>query len=650
MAQEFEHLFTHLRIGEVTIPNRIFSSAHLPRLNSDFGPPSGKAVRYYQAKAKGGIGLIITGGHYPVWPTTLARPTAYQSDDIIPALKAMADAIHQYDAKVFCQLGHPGNLPSSRVLQGGSLLSASAIPRKEPFGPLKPEIPREMDLDDIRRTIEIFGQAARRVKEAGYDGIELDAMYGKLTASFLSPAFNNRTDEYGGGLDNRMRFLLELIDAVRENTGQHFVVGVRFTADEFIDGGTTLDDAKEIAKKLEATGKIDYLFPCAGAAGAPHVPPSYYPLAPFVYLAVGIREVVNLPVFCVGRINDPVLAEKILADHQADMIGMTRATICDPEMPNKARAGKPDEIRRCIACLEGCVGKVITLPISCALNPEIGREGELVITPADRPKKVMVIGGGAAGLETARVAALRGHQVAVYEKEEVLARELSIAAKSPGREDFEEAIRYYTYQMKLLGVAIRLGVTVTPEFVLNENPDAVVVATGALPYIPEIPGADAENVLEMRQVLQEEVAVGQNVVVVDCQSHIYGLDTADFLAERGKKVELLTEIIYAGEMLDHYTIETIYARVLSKGVIMTPLTKCKEIKGNTVTAGNVLTGVEREIEGVDTVVFCTDGMANDGLYRSLKGKVKELYQVGQCVSPRKLLDSVYDGALVGRKL
>ena len=650
MAQEFEHLFSHLKVGELTLPNRIFCSAHLPRLSSDFGPPSDKAIRYYEAKAKGGIGLIITGGHYPVWPTTLARPTAYHSDDIIPGLKKMTDTIHQYNTKIFCQLGHPGNLPSSRVLQGGSLLSASGIPRKEPFGPLKPEIPHEIDRDDIGRTLEIFGQAARRVKEAGYDGIEVDAMYGKLTASFLSPAFNNRTDEYGGSLDNRMRFLLELIDSIRDNVGPDFVVGVRLTADEFYDGGTTLDDAKEIAKKLETTGKIDYLFPCAGAAGAPHVPPSYYPLAAFVYLAAGIKEVVSLPVFCIGRINDPVLAERILTDHQADMIGMTRASICDPEMPNKAQEGRLDEIRRCIGCLEGCVGRVHTLPITCAFNPETGREGELVITPAASQKKVMVIGGGAAGLETARVAALRGHKVSLYEKEDVLAKELSIAARCPGREDFEEVTRYYTYQMNLLGVDIHLGVTVTPEFVLKENPDAVVVATGAVPYIPAIPGSDGQNVVEMRQVLQEEVEVGQNVVIVDCQSHIYGLDTADLLADRGKKVELLAEIDRVGDMLDHYTIESIYTRVLSKGVILTPLTGCKGIKGSAVITYNVLTGLERDIEGVDTVVFCTDGVSNDGLYRSLKGKVKELYQVGQCVSPRKLIDSIYDGTLVGREL
>jgi thioredoxin reductase len=373
------------------------------------------------------------------------------------------------------------------------------------------------------------------------------------------------------------------------------------------------------------------------------------PLGAFVYLAAAIKEVVSIPVFCVGRINDPALAEKILADHQADMIGMVRATICDPEMPNKAREGRLDEIRRCIGCMEGCLSKYL-LPVTCTYHPETGREKEFTITPAVNKKRVMVIGGGAAGLETARVAALRGHKVDLYDKEDVLAKELTIAAKSPGRESWEDPIRYYTHQMKLLGVDVHLGVTVTPEMVIKENADAVVIATGAVPYIPDIPGADGSNVVEMRQVLQGEVEVGQNVVVADYQSHIYGLDVAVFLAERGKKVELLAEDIPPGTRADALTLWEMYGRALSKGVVMTPLTKVREIKGNTVVTYNVLTGVEKEIEGVDTVVFTTNGMANDSLYRSLKGRVKELYEVGQCVSPRKMVDSVYDGAVVGRKI
>jgi len=248
------------------------------------------------------------------------------------------------------------------------------------------------------------------------------------------------------------------------------------------------------------------------------------------------------------------------------------------------------------------------------------------------------------------VAALRGHKVSLCEKNDVLAKELDIAAKVPGREDFVEAKRYYTYQMKLLNVDVHLGVTVTTEMVLKENPDAVVVATGAKPFIPEIPGANNHNVVEMRQVLLEEIEVGQNVLVVDYENHLYGLDTADFLADKGKKVELINESIYAGGGVDYHTIWVTYARVLSKGVILTPLTGVKEIRDKTVVVYNVLTNAERQIEGIDTLVVCTDGRADDSLYRSLKGKVKELHLVGQALSPRRMLDSAHDGARVGRRL
>lgn len=650
MPQEFKNLFTPLKVGRLTIPNRMFMSAHIHRFHPATSPPNERAVRYYEARAKGGIGLIIAGGNYLRGASTYSPPSAYESDAVIPAWKAQVDAVHQYGTKIFCQLDHAGGSADSRP-GGGSVVSASAVPRREPCFPPRSEVPHEIDIDEISRVLEVFGQAARRVKEAGCDGIEIAAIWGKLPASFVSPLLNRRTDAYGGSLQNRMRFLLEVIDAVRENVGSDLAVGVTFTADEFMDGGLTMDDSLEIARILEATGKVDYLFPCAGSPTPAHVPPMYYPLASFVYMAAAIKEVVNIPVFTGGRINDPVLAERILADNQADMISMTRATICDPEIPNKAREGRLDEIRRCIGCNEGCAGKSnLVIPITCSLNPEAGREKVFDITPIDSPKRVMVIGGGAAGLETARVAASRGHKVSLYEKEDVLAKELSFAAKFPGREDFEEVIRYYNYQMKLLGVDVHLGVTVTPEMVIKENPDAVVVATGSVPYIPDIPGANGENVVELRQVVQDNVAIGQKVVVADCQSHIYGLDAADALAERGKNVELLTEFVYAGGQVDTYTIPATYTRVLSKGVIVTPLTEVKAIKGNTVITQNVLTGSQREIEGVDTIVFCTSGAVNDDLYRSLKGKVKELYQAGQCVSPRKLIDSIYDGAIVGRKI
>ena len=459
-------------------------------------------------------------------------------------------------------------------------------------------------------------------------------------------------------MDNRMRFLLETIDSIREAVGPDFVIGVRFTADDFIDRmwwtnnhGNTLDDTKEIAKKLEATGKLDYLFPCATAYGPAHVPPMNYPLAPFIYLAIAIKEVVSLPVFGNARINDPILAEKILADNQADMIGITRGLIADPEFPKKSREGRVEEIRKCIACNEGCTGgHYPRLPLCCALNFEAGREKDFNITTAEKKKSVMVIGGGAAGLETARVAALRGHKVSLYEKSDVLAPELLLAAKPPGREGFEDVARYYAYQMNLLGVDVHLSTSVSSDMVLGQGDDIIVMAVGAIHSIPEIPGAESGsvNVVEMRQVLREEVETGQNIVVADYENHIYGLDIADFLASKDKKVELLNESVFAGGMVDYHTIHIAYTSALSKEVIITPLTAIKEIKGNKVIVYNLLTNAEREIEGVDTVVVCTDGVGNDTLYHSLKGKGKALYRVGQCVSPRKMLDSIADGYCLGR--
>lgn len=652
MEQQFKHLFTPIKVGNITLPNRIMMSAHIPRFYPPVLEPNETYVNYLRARARGGVGLIVTGPNFPCWPTTRSFHTVHESDSIIPALKRVADTVHEYGSKVFVQLMHPGTFVSSRTAGGGSTFSPSGIPRLSPFFPMIREVPHEMDIDDIRRFEETFAEASRRVSEAGYDGVEIAAMYGLLYNSFLSPYFNRRTDQYGGSLENRMRFLKQTIAAIRRAVGPDFVVGVRFTGDEFVDRGLTLEDAKEIAKALEATGQVDYLFSCAGLDGTQHIPSMYYPLAPFVYIAAGIKEVVALPTVVVGRINDPVLAEEILANHQADIVAMTRALIADPEMPKKAREGRLEDICKCIGCNEGCIMRawLYAAPLTCAVNPEAGREKEFAITPAKQPKKVMVIGGGAAGLETARVAALRGHKVSLYEKEDVLAKDLTIAAKAPGRQGWEDARRYFIHQMKILNVDLHLGVTVSLEMVLQGNFDAVVVATGALPHIPDIPGANSPNVVEMKQVLIGEVEVGNSVVVVALQHHMHGLQMADFLSEQGKKVELLTTSAYAGDRLDYFTVEDVYTRLLSKRVKLTPLTAVKGIQSTKVFTHNVLTGMEREIEDVDTVIFCTHGSPNDALYRSLKGKVKELYQVGQCVSPRELLDSVLDGAFVGRQL
>jgi 2,4-dienoyl-CoA reductase-like NADH-dependent reductase (Old Yellow Enzyme family)/thioredoxin reductase len=639
--QEFKHLFSPIKLGNITLPNRIVMTGHVNRLSPD------RVLSYFQARARGGAGLIMSSPHHPLMTT----------DEMIPGLKQISDAVHQYPTKIFAQLFHIGARSWARAMGGGTITAPSPIKIRGIFRPGGQSVPREMDKDEIQRLIMAYGATALRMKKAGYDGVEIMAAWGTLQGEFLSPVLNIRTDEYGGSLENRLRFLLECINAIRENVGPDFPLGVRFVGDELIERvwwtdkrGNTLEDAKEIARGLEATGKVHYLFACVDTFGGGHFAPMRFPLGAFTYIAAGLKEAVQLPVIAVGRINDPVLAENILANNQADLIGMNRALICDPEMPNKVREGRLEEIRRCIGCNEGCVGpNFLALPIACSMNYETGREQMGPIQPAANKKNVMVIGGGAAGLEAARVAALRGHTVNLYEKNDELAKELDIAAKAPGREDFMEAKRYLVYQMKRLGVNVHLGVTMTPEMVMEHNPGSVVVATGATPFIPEIPG-DNNNVIEMRQALLGEVETGQNVLVVDYQNHMYGLDVADFLANKGKNVELVTDTAFAGSSADATSVEAAYFSLLSKGVVITPLTAVKEIQDKTVIIYNIITYAEKQINGIDTIVVCTDEKVNDSLYRSLKGKVKELYLVGQALSPRRLLDSIADSYVMARAL
>jgi NADPH-dependent 2,4-dienoyl-CoA reductase/sulfur reductase-like enzyme len=505
-----------------------------------------------------------------------------------------------------------------------------------------------MEVEEVHEVVGGFADAARRMREAGMDGVELMGTHGFLIEQFMSPRTNHRDDEYGGTEENRLRFVRELIDAVRGAVGSDFTVGLRISGDQYQDGGLNLDDMKRIMPKLTASQKLDYLSVTVGAGGAP-IPPMYIPPAAFVYLAAGIKEVVDVPVFCVGRVNDPVKAEEILARNQADMVGMTRANIADPELPNKAREGRLDEIRYCIGCNEGCWGRIYhTLPITCAINPSVGREKEMEITPAPVKKRVMVIGGGIAGMEAARVVALRGHSVSLYERDGQLGGQLQIAAKAPGRQDMAEPVRYYEGQFKRLGVEVHLGWPVDEKTVQEAKPDAVIVATGGLPAHPTFPGADQDNVVLARDVLSGTAQAGKKVVLLATDRGMEGLTTADFLAERGSEVEVLIPHAFMGFPIEPITLVLLLMRLDARGVALTHSADIRSVAGSTVVVSNAFTGRQRVIEGVDTVVVARGSAADDALYKRLKGSVPELYAVGQCVAPRKLLDSTLDGLRIGR--
>ncbi|MBU4011485.1 MAG: FAD-dependent oxidoreductase, partial [Proteobacteria bacterium] len=354
------------------------------------------------------------------------------------------------------------------------------------------------------------------------------------------------------------------------------------------------------------------------------------------------------------RINDPVQGDKILANGQGDMVGMIRALIADPELPNKAKDGRLEEIRSCIACDQGCIGRAFKgKALTCLQNAATGLENEIgTLETITAKKKILVVGGGPAGMETARVAKLRGHDVVLYEKENELGGQVNIAVKSPSRAEFGGITRYLVKQMEILGVKVNLGVTATPEMVAKENPDVVVIATGSKPYKPSIPGVDQENVVNVWEVLQDKVKIGENVVVVDGgEGHWQCCSTAEYLLERGKKVEIITPLLFVGmELAATADLMPFYVRVRSKGMKFTPNVYLTQISGNTLTVLDVYAGSMETIEGVDTIVLAAGNRSDDKLYKELKGKVKELHRIGDCVSPRRALEAIYEGYNLGRIL
>jgi len=648
LAEQFKHLFTPLEVGSFRVENRFANSPHGSfLLEPGTHLPGEAAIAYWLTKARGGVGLLITeamGTHRTAWTNS------FRSADAVEQFKKAADAVHQYQTKIVCQLFHTGAQDIPRVI-GRVTWAPSPIPSPKGWA-----TPHEMTTDEIREMVESFAYAALVIREAGWDGVELHGAHGYLIQQFMSPFFNRRNDEYGGSMENRLRFPLEIIDAVRASVGKDFTLGMRISGDEFLEGGYTLDDMLVMAPILTQPGRIDYLSMSAGNYRIPAFGSDtmYSPLNSVIYLAAAVKEVVSVPVFGRGRIIDPFQAEEIIANNQADMVTMCRALIADPEFPNKVREGRLEEIRPCISCNEGCFGRVTNgFPLSCSMNPSVGREnrpgwGEL--EPAALKKKVIIVGGGPAGLEAARVAALRGHRVSLYEKNPELGGQTQIAARAPGREAFLDLTRYYSHQMKMLGVDVHLQHAVTADFVKQESPDAVVLAIGSVPLVPDIPGVNQDNVVEAREVLTGEAEVGHKVVVFAGEQHAQALSTADFIASQGKEVEILCEEYHAGSQIEMGTRAAIYERLYEAGVTLTPCTALKEVSGNTVLATNVHTGREYRIDGVDTVVLACGGMEDPNLLHALRGQVKELHVVGDAAGVRRLPDATMDGARVGRAI
>ncbi|WP_395016398.1 FAD-dependent oxidoreductase [Dongia sp.] len=646
-----QHLFSPLTIRGKTIKNRILSTGHDTTMPTD-SLPNDRLVAYHQARAEGGVGLIIVqvaGVHDSARYTTHVLMAT--SDDCIPGYKKIADVCHANGTTVFGQLFHPGReVMESQDGTAPVAYAPSAVPN-ERFHVM----PRPLTKRIIREIIDGYGSAARRLQKAGLDGVEIVASHGYLPAQFLNPRVNLREDEYGGSPENRLRFIREIIAAIRKECGDELIVGMRISGDEKDYAGLQDGEALEAMGALEGT--LDFYNIVVGNSasfgGAIHIaaPMAFEHgyVAPF---AAAAKARVKTPIFVAGRINQPQDAEKILASGQTDMVGMTRALICDPEMPGKAEAGRLDDVRACIACNQACIGHFhLGYPISCIQHPETGREltyGKR--KPIARKKRILIAGGGPGGMKAAAVAAERGHDVTVYEATERLGGQTLLAQLLPTRAEFGGIVTNLTREMQLAGAKVVTKTKVTRALVDELKPDAVIVATGARPRAGEIEGVETGHVVNAWQVIKNEVNVGTSVVVADWRCDWIGMGIAEKLARSGCRVRLAVDGYMPGQRIHQYVRDNWWGELQKLNVEIIPLVRLYGIDGETVYLQHATNGEPIVLEDVNTVVASLGHERVDALADELESWSGEVHMIGDCLTPRTAEEAVFEGLKVAAEI
>lgn len=651
----FPRLFSPLTIGGVTLKNRIVSSGH-DTVMADDGQVTDRLVAYHEARARGGAGLIVlqvAGVH------ETARYTSHvlmaTDDSCVPGYAALASAVKPHGTVLFGQLFHPGR--EVMDLTGDGTLTVAVAPSAVPTERFR-VMPRPLRLAEIRAIVDGYGQAAGRLKRAGLDGVEIVASHGYLPSQFLNPAANLRGDEYGGTPDGRLRFLREACASVREHCGPGFVVGLRISLDERDPAGLPADIAFAASVSLAEEGLADYLNVTTGTsatlAGSGHIAPDMSNANGYVApLAAKLRAAVRVPVLVAGRINQPQEAEQIIAAGQADACVMTRAMICDPEMPRLARAGQTDDIRACIACNQACIGHFhLGFPISCIQHPETGRERLYGIRqPADRPKRVMVAGGGPAGLKAAAVAAERGHDVTLYEAAGRLGGQVLLAERLPGREEFGGAITNLAREAARAGVTVRLRTTADLATVQADAPDLVVVATGARPYRPPLEVMDGPWLADAWDVIRRPgSAPPGKIVVADFRGDWVGIGTARLLAAAGHEVTLAVRGYAAGESLQQYVRDRALAAMSRQRITVLPLVRPYGVDDDTVYLQHVLTEEPVLVESVVGLVLACGSSPAGELLETLESAGVPAIGIGDCLAPRTVEEAVLDGLVAASGL
>ncbi|MFQ6573815.1 FAD-dependent oxidoreductase [Pseudomonas sp. UM16] len=642
----FTHLLEPLQIRGKRLKNRIMSSGHDTSIPTD-NLVNERLIAYHKARAEGGVGLIVlqvAGVH------DSARYTSHvlmaTDDACIDGYRQLAATCHAHGTVVLSQIFHPGReiMESSDGLLAVAY-SASAVPN-ERFRVM----PRALDQAMIDEIVQGYADAARRLHQAGLDGVEVVASHGYLPAQFINPRVNRRSDGYNGELEQRLRFLREVIGAVRAATADDFIIGLRISADERDAEGLTEDESLAAVKALQ--GSLDYVHIVAGTSaslgGAVHiVPPMAIEAAYLAREAGTFKASLSIPLFVTGRINQPQEAELILARGQADVCGMTRALICDPQMPNKTDSGHAEDVRACIACNQACIGHFHRgLPISCIQHPETGREqqyGQLQATPLR--KRIMVAGGGPAGMKAAAVAAARGHQVTLYEASAQLGGQVLLAQLLPRRAEFGGASTNLQREMQLAGVEVVRNTRVDRALVEREQPDLVIVATGAEPYWPTFERGGELQVVDAWQVLRDEVTLGRSVLVVDWRCDWIGPGIAERLVRAGHQVQLAVNGTHCGESLPLYVRDQLAGELHKLGIPITPYARLYGCDDTTVYLQHTASGEPMIFENIDTLVLCQGHQPVDTLVDELNGLV-EVKRIGDCLAPRTAEEAIYEGLKV----
>jgi 2,4-dienoyl-CoA reductase-like NADH-dependent reductase (Old Yellow Enzyme family)/thioredoxin reductase len=636
-----QKLFEPIKIGKMNLKNRIVMPAMMLGLCEN-EMVSNRFTDFYAERARGSVGLIVIG-----LATTMYTGPFFQNgigiykDEFMPSLHKFVDLMHKCGAKIAIQISALGIMP------GGNgnleLVGPSDVTVERHHNAPKP---RPLTVDEIKHVVKSYGHATQRAREAGFDAIEINAIAGtSLISHFLSSHTNKRTDIYGGNIEKRARLLLECIEDIKQRVGRDYPLLCRVSGADFMEGGNTLEDTKAVAPMLEKAG-IHAINVSTGwhESPVPFIQMSV-PQANWVYMAEEVKKVVNIPIIGGTRISDPNLAEQILTDNKVDLVYIARALIADSEWPTKAKEGRLDEIRQCTACCT-CFDRAIERGgITCAVNARAAREAEYNIEPTKEPKKVFIIGGGPAGMEAARVAALRGHHVTLADSKDQLGGQLLLAVIPPHKEELGNITKYLSKQMDKLGVHVKLGEKVNSKAITDAKPDVVIIATGATPIVPDIPGVKGKNVTLATDVLKGAREVAQNVLIVG--GGMVGCETAEFLAVRGKKVTILEMLGRIGADIERANRWVIMARLRSLGIRMERNAKVEEITENGIRVSR--DGNTEFFEG-DSVVLAVGMESNRNLAHDVEGKVVELHVVGDSAKPGKIAQAIENGFQVAQSL